>query len=77
MEEILEKREKIDESTNAEEISKFKEDNDVIIQAYIKDIAEAIEKKQYEEALGLVKKFQYFNRIDEAIETWNERHSSQ
>lgn len=74
MEEILDKRSQIEESTDFEEIKGLKSENDKIIQNYIQDIANKIDKGEYQSALELIERSQYFNRIDEAINNWEEKH---
>jgi len=74
MEEVLEKRSQIEESTNYEEIKTLKGENDKILHSYIQEIANNIDKEEYSEALKLIEKSQYFHRIDEAINHWEEKH---
>lgn len=74
MEEILEKREQIEYSQDKNEINQIKEENDDIMQTYMKGISEKLKDKNYKEALELIERFKYFGRINEAIDTWFERH---
>jgi len=76
MEEILEKRSQIEESSNREEIKELKKANDKIIQTFIQNIADKINKEEFKSALELIEKYQYFNRIDEAINDWEEKHKT-
>jgi len=75
MEEILEKRSKIEETADKQEIEEMKAENDVIIKDYLQNIAEKLEKKNYKEALELVERSKYFTRIDEALHDWIDKHT--
>ena len=74
MEEILEKRMAIEESEDPKEITQYKTENDEIIANYKHDVAQKLDKKEYAEALKVIEKYQYFNRIDQAISAWEDRH---
>jgi len=74
MEEILEKRMAIEESEDPQEISEYKSANDQIIENFKQDVAQKLENKEYADALKLIEKYQYFNRIDQAISDWEDRH---
>ena len=74
MEEILEKRMAIEESQDAQEILEYKAANDQIIENYKKEVAQKLENKEYADALKLIEKYQYFNRIDQAISHWEDVH---
>ncbi len=76
MEEILEKRSTIDESTDAQEIEEIKEKNDKIVDKYWKEISQHLAKKDYKKTNELMEKFQYYIRIDEAIQDWHERNDA-
>jgi len=70
MEQILEKRSQIESTADINEIAKLKEENDKIIRSMLRDISEKFEKKNYKDALSLIERLKYFDRIDQAIHSW-------
>ncbi len=76
MEEILEKRMAIEESQDVQEIEQYKAENDEIIENYLREVSQKLESKEYADALKIIEKYQYFNRIDQAISHWEDVHKS-
>lgn len=74
MEEILDKRSRIEEMTDPKEKDAIKEENDKIMENYQNKISEAFEKKNYKEALALLERYKYYHRINEAISDWEDKH---
>ena len=67
MEEILEKRMVIEESDDASEISKIKVENDAVVKKMLENISQLFDKNEYAEALALIEKLKYFDRISQAL----------
>jgi hypothetical protein len=73
MEEILEKRSQIEASDDKAEITKIQSENKQIIDKILDNISAHFDKKEFKEALDLIERLKYYDRIEEAIQDWEER----
>lgn len=60
-------------SEDKSEITQIQSENKQIITKILDDISSHFEKKEFTEALSLVERLKYYDRIEEAIQEWEER----
>lgn len=67
LDEIFEKRDRVQETEDKEELEKLKVENDTNLKESYTELAKLLSKGEFDEAADLLEKLKYFHSIENAI----------